>query len=73
MWMPVTLFDELEVRRELNRQVAAAGGSEIFAATHKISSDYVVNVLTNQSTPDFAICRALGFMRVTRYVREPKP
>jgi hypothetical protein len=68
--MTLRLYDETEVRRALNNAVRDAGGTDAFAAAHKLNPAVVEIVRTRDGIFSARLLRALGFMRVTRYVKQ---
>lgn len=61
--------DELAVRFDLITKVKKAGGQTAFARQHGIDR-YEVNVACRGTrSPSLAVLNALGYRKVTRYVR----
>lgn len=67
--MTLRLYDESEVRRALIRACVEAGGDLAFARRHGISARVVTLVRNGEGVMTARLCRALGFMRVSRFVR----
>jgi hypothetical protein len=68
-------YDELTVRRILKAVCAddgspkGAGRTIAFARKYGLSLGHVSRVMLGLDSPNVALCDALGFARVTRYVR----
>jgi hypothetical protein len=65
-------FDEMYVRRALIKACADAGGDDRFAAGRKLHPDCLALMKRGDLLIPDRVLRTLGFMRVTRYVREDR-
>ena len=63
------LYDEMELRLMLVSACRTAGGEAGFALARGLTEDEVRTVITN-GQPSAKLCKALGFMPVTRYIRQ---
>jgi hypothetical protein len=61
------LHDEFSVRQALARATNGIGGLEGFASAHALDPDYIRDVLGGRASPNFKICRLMGFERLTVY------
>lgn len=67
--MSLRTYNEFQVRRALKRECIRLGGQLQFADRHNFSEQYVCDVIAGNRSPAPRICRALGFVRITRYLR----
>lgn len=67
------LFDEVDVRGDLRRACAAAGGQSAFARANGVSAQYVGDVLAGKRRPGPGICAALGYVRLVRFHKSTIP
>lgn len=58
-----------DLRAELARQVDLAGGQKRWAEAKGIAVSQVCETLSGRREPTEGIINAMGFMRVTRYLR----
>lgn len=58
-----------DLRGELLRGVNSVGGQSAWSRKHGIAQSTLSQVLSDQREPTEAIINALGYTRVTRYVR----
>jgi hypothetical protein len=65
----VTLYDELDIRREMIRACEAAGSANKFAEANGLNSTHVSAVRRGHQKPSYNLCAVLGFVPVTRYVK----
>lgn len=63
------LVDEITVVAELRAAVRKAGGMRAWGEAHGVSRSYVRDVLNADRGPGESVLRALGYGRVTRYVK----
>jgi hypothetical protein len=63
------IYNEFQVRKALKRECNRMGGQLQFAERHDFSEQYICDVIRGFRSPAPRICRALGFHRITRYVR----
>ena len=58
-----------DVRALLRQECSAAGSQQAWAAAHRVSAQYVCDVLKERREPADAILAALGLRRVVTYER----
>lgn len=63
------LYDEMDIRRALKAACKEYGSQSTFATAHKLPIDYLSDVLKGYQSPGERTVRAVGFDRVTRFVR----
>lgn len=63
----MTRYSADDVRKMLARECKAAGGQHAWAARHKVTPQYVCDVLKHRREPGESITIALGLRRVTYY------
>lgn len=59
------------IRRMLANEVSAAGGQGVWAKKHRLSPQYVCDVLKGRRDPGVSILRALKHRKIIFY--EPRP
>lgn len=63
------IIDEIAVRMELVNACAEAGGKEAFAHLHRFSSGYLDSIIRGERSPGHSLLTALGYAKVTRYMK----
>jgi hypothetical protein len=64
-------FDETHVRLMLIRYCDRMGSQHAFAQYYGLSDPFVGSVILGKRSPGTKILAALGFAKVTRYIRKP--
>ena len=62
------MLTEADVYGAMRRECSAAGGVKQWAILHGISPGYAAEVMGGRTPPGPAVLKALGFVRVVRYV-----